>query len=514
MLIRAGVDIESGDGSNAGTALHQAALPGNCAIMGLLIANGASVNASSEKIGPVINAAIRSGTVDAVKQIMGGDVRFDLDYTTCDPPLSLSAGISEPNLFREILETGREKWLQNAKLLDQALVSASYSGRLESVRILLRFQHIYTNTTIETAILSAALENNWASVNELLDHVMGDIAQGTRRDLKLDEAFHLAAISREDRLDILEKIWTFKSNIIPQDIRDFSLYQACVLKKNTTAAWLLETCEASANATAERPSSVTTDYANAASIADYWNALNAAASTGNAPLVRLLIDKGAKINGDRVYALQLASSEGHRDVVKILLDQGALMDEVVADAEELGFFSGTALQAACDSNRTGVVEELVKHGADPNIGGGSFAHPIVAATQRAQPGILRLLLDAPGIDVNVTGGEDRSTPLINAATHMTTDFVELLIQRGADINAQNSSGDTALIMAACKGNKDCVETLCNAGADLNYRSPRHGLAIQVAADGSHPLCAHVLAERMCGTIEKYQEQGLSPAVLP
>jgi hypothetical protein len=93
--------------------------------MELLISQGANINASSQEIGPVINAAIRSGTVAAVKQIMDGDVHFNLDYTRFDAPLSLSARLSEPSFFQSILETGMAKWLQNNKLLDQALVEAS-----------------------------------------------------------------------------------------------------------------------------------------------------------------------------------------------------------------------------------------------------------------------------------------------------------------------------------------------------------------------------------------------------
>ena len=168
-MIGAGADIEAGEGA-AGTALHFAALRGHCPIMELLINQKANVNALSQKDGPVINAAIRSGTVDAVQQIMHGDVSFLMDYTKCDAPLSLSAGLSEPSLFRDILETGKEKWLQNVKLLDQALIAASYSNRLESLRILLKFPHVYTNNTLEDAMLSAATEKNWAVVNELLDY--------------------------------------------------------------------------------------------------------------------------------------------------------------------------------------------------------------------------------------------------------------------------------------------------------------------------------------------------------
>lgn len=511
-MIRAGADIEAGEGA-AGTPLHLAALLGNCSIIALLIERKANVNASSQEIGPVINAAIRSGTVDAVKQIMDCDVRFDLDYTKCDAPLSLSARMSEPSLFQNILDTGRTKWLQNVKLLDQALVEAAENGRLESLRILLKFSPGYTYDTLERAIFAAACEKYWTSVNELLEFASRGSAQGDRGAARLDGPFYLAAISREERTDVLENIWIFANNTIAHDIIDFALYQATVMQKETTVRWLLETCGASPNATAETPSSLNVPPTNAPSSTDLGNALNAAANTGHAALVQLLLKKGADVDDGRGYALQLAASEGHTAVVQLLLDNGALPDRQVASSEELGFISSTALQAACENNRVDVVEALIQHGADANLGGGTSTNPITAATRGAHPEILQLLLEAPGIDVNVVGGEDRSTPLFNAAKYMSTDCVELLVQRGADINAPNAAGDTPLIVAASRGDKTCVDMLCNNGADVTYRSPQRGLAFDVAAGGLHPLTAHVLADRMGKTIEDYRENGLSELVV-
>lgn len=299
---------------------------------------------------------------------MNGDVHFDVDYTKCDAPLSLSAGISEPHLFEDILQSGRSKWLQNVKLLDQALVAASYSGRLQSVQILLKFGHTYTNTTLENAMLSAATEKNWSSVNELLDYAIKDTAEGNRRDVNLDDIFYLAATSREERLPILEKIWIFTKQGVPQDVCDFSLYQATVLNKDLTVGWLLDSCHANPNTTAERPRSIA-HYLNVASSADFWIPLNAAASAGNAFMVEALIRNGASVDGDRVYALQLAARDGHTNAVTILLQHGADPNKVVADTAELGFFVGTALQAACDNKRIGVVDALIAYGADPNLGG-------------------------------------------------------------------------------------------------------------------------------------------------
>ncbi|KAF2223067.1 ankyrin repeat protein, partial [Elsinoe ampelina] len=71
-LIRAGIDIEAGEGS-IGTALHLCSVRGHSSIMKLLLDHGANVNAYSNEHGPVINAAIKSGTVEAVNMILNGD---------------------------------------------------------------------------------------------------------------------------------------------------------------------------------------------------------------------------------------------------------------------------------------------------------------------------------------------------------------------------------------------------------------------------------------------------------
>ncbi|EUD65452.1 hypothetical protein C922_04192 [Plasmodium inui San Antonio 1] len=50
------------------------------------------------------------------------------------------------------------------------------------------------------------------------------------------------------------------------------------------------------------------------------------------------------------------------------------------------------------------------------------------------------------------------------------DIVKLLIELGADINADDSSGDTALHIAAYSGKKDIIDYLTSAGADINRKN--------------------------------------------
>lgn len=474
--------------------------------MELLIEKKSNVNAFSQEMGPVINAAIKSGIVKGVGRILKEEVRFDLDYQKCEAPLSLSASISDPGLFREILQVGIVKWKQNTELLEQALLSSCFSGRFEIVQTLLDFEHEYLPATLDRAIFNAALESNWTAVQSLLKHVATKLEQHQQHELQMNDTFYLAAAQREDHQEVLQQIWSLSTFRIPTEIVNFALYQATALKKPSTVRWLLEECDANPDATADRPDIIESECFKSVAPPQthLLNAINTAANTGDKDLVQILLKSNANISDSSCFALQLAAKEGHVDVVKLLVEAGAAIDRKVTH-EELDMVDTCALQLACDSARTGVVEYLLEQGANPNAGGGPFTNPITAAVRKSHLDILKLLLKAPGIEINVTGGEDQSTPLINAATFMSKEAVQLLLDQGAEINAVNPAGDSALVMAAWKGEKDCVELLCDRGAEVAHRSTGRGLAIEVAAQQSHPLCASILARRMEAAVDFYRQ---------
>jgi cytohesin len=73
---------------------------------------------------------------------------------------------------------------------------------------------------------------------------------------------------------------------------------------------------------------------------------------------------------------------------------------------------------------------------------------------------------AAGIDVNAKAFITGSTPLHIAATK---EVVELLIAKGADVNAKDKYDMTPLHPAAGRGHKEVVELLIAKGADVNAR---------------------------------------------
>lgn len=50
--------------------------------------------------------------------------------------------------------------------------------------------------------------------------------------------------------------------------------------------------------------------------------------------------------------------------------------------------------------------------------------------------------------------------------------LRLLIQHGADVNAQTTSGDTPCHLAAYRGHREAVKVLVEAGADLEMTNAR------------------------------------------
>jgi ankyrin repeat protein len=90
--------------------------------------------------------------------------------------------------------------------------------------------------------------------------------------------------------------------------------------------------------------------------------------------------------------------------------------------------------------------------------------PLWRAANMGRLRVATFLLDH-GADVNaMSGGE---TPLISAAMNAQKAMVELLLSRGADVNARASNGGTALLAAAEGGFQAVAEVLLAHKADVN-----------------------------------------------
>jgi uncharacterized protein len=158
-------------------------------------------------------------------------------------------------------------------------------------------------------------------------------------------------------------------------------------------------------------------------------AFNYAARTGNVTLLKTLLKKGVKYNGN---ALIIASQGPRRsantiDVYKYLVEELKIKPTVTGQNGET------------------VLHSLVRK---PN-----------------QADIINYFL-AKGVDVK-KADNDGNTALMNAAYGMETATIELLLSKVKNINAVNAKGESALTMAVKGESANTVALLLKNGADAN-----------------------------------------------
>lgn len=108
-------------------------------------------------------------------------------------------------------------------------------------------------------------------------------------------------------------------------------------------------------------------------------------------------------------------------------------------------------------------------------------------------GKLKALLEVNPQLVNVSD-YDKNTPLHLAAVHNHADAVGLILDNGANMNAQNSSGMTPLHLAAKQGFIDVVRVILSRGPDLNIQDSRGWTPLIWAEKTHHEEIAHLLRE--------------------
>jgi hypothetical protein len=107
--------------------------------------------------------------------------------------------------------------------------------------------------------------------------------------------------------------------------------------------------------------------------------------------------------------------------------------------------------------------------------------------------IVKLLLEH-GADVNAQGG-GLGNSLQQAVCAEDKDVVQLLIRNGAQVNAEGGTYGTALQAAAYLGNLDILQLLLDNSADVNVKGGRYGNALQVAVAGDEIDIAELLLAR-------------------
>jgi uncharacterized glyoxalase superfamily protein PhnB len=198
-----------------------------------------------------------------------------------------------------------------------------------------------------------------------------------------------------------------------------------------------------------------------------WTALHEAAKRGHADLVRLLLQHGANPNareaGDNTYPLHWAAAHGHLDVVRALLNAGGDVHGF-GDVHMLDVIGWATLYRApgdapneMEASRHQLVALLLERGAQ---------HHIFSAISIGDLDLIRSLVEQNPelLDRRLSRFENGMTSLHFAISRKRYDILDLLIELGADQDAEDGSGQTALAVAMLRGDQEAMRRLHAAGA--------------------------------------------------
>ena len=156
--------------------------------------------------------------------------------------------------------------------------------------------------------------------------------------------------------------------------------------------------------------------------------------------------------------LLLATQRGDVELVNLLLAaQG-----IDIDAQTPG--GGTALAMAAQKNFPGIVEQLVRRGADVNLGLSDSSTPLGIAAATGHPEVARILVQAPAINID-KATDIGITPLSIAAQRGHKNIVRLLLRKGAAPDGADQTGVSPLHAACLHGHTAIVQMLLYFGAD-------------------------------------------------
>ena len=124
--------------------------------------------------------------------------------------------------------------------------------------------------------------------------------------------------------------------------------------------------------------------------------------------------------------------------------------------------------------------------------------------------IVEMLIDK-GANIN-HAKNNGVTPLFIAAENGHKDIVEIFINKGTDINRAQYQGATPLLIAAENGHNDIVKMLIENGADINHAQNQGTTPLLVAAEKGHNHVVKMLIEKGAH-INPAQNQGVTPLLI-
>jgi ankyrin repeat protein len=206
--------------------------------------------------------------------------------------------------------------------------------------------------------------------------------------------------------------------------------------------------------------------------------------------VKLLLDHGAEATAEaktRFTALMMAASHGSAESVRLLIEKGARVNPVKGQP---AFANGTPILFGVWSGNLDVVRQLLAKGAEPRqkflLAGVFPMTTLELAAIQDDREMVRLLVNS-GVPVDEQSDDEGMTALGWSVFKNAVKEARVLLSLGARVDHRDRLGWTPLLWAANVdyGDSKMVELLLGAGADPRARNKEGLTALDLAKKWGH-----------------------------
>ncbi|GKT91873.1 ankyrin repeat protein [Colletotrichum tofieldiae] len=411
------------------TPLHLAAYRGKTAVIAMLLARGANINAVNSSGWSPLDIASKQGDLDVIKLLLEKGASLSVDTTYNSNP-AVVATLIKYGVDNNAADPGGKR------LLD----IASNKGDLDVVKVLLeKGVSIWADTiynsdlAVMTALIECGVDINAAD-------------PGGKRPLDI-------ALQRGD-LDRVKLLLQKGASIDAADTFGRTPIEIAARRYDLACVDLL----------LEKGAVFTKGFSG-------YLPISKAARDGYFRLLKYLIHNGADVNlrtdgKTPLHYLAKHYTNWRADIpglVSLLIEKGADIEAKDEDGQ-------TPLFHACRFRNDAVARLLIEKGADIEVKDKNGRTPLANACLFRKDAVARLLIEK-GADIEVKDKNGR-TPLANVCLSRYDAVARLLVEKGADIEAKDNDGRTPLANAIISQNQRVIRLLINTGANVQAADKR------------------------------------------
>ncbi len=408
--------------------------PNQAEIRVLLLANGAEILS--------IHAAVKSGDIEKVKEFLEQGTDINAKDENGQTSLYIAVNNDNKETVKLLIDKGADVNAKNEDgqtpldiILNRNRIQISRNPNHAEIRDLL-----IANGAEILSIHAAVQSGDLGQVKEFLEQGI-DI---NSKNSDGDTALHIAV--DRDYNDVAKLLIDKGADVNAKDKRNETPLYNAIYNSNKDLVSLLVNKGADVNFSASEGDSI----------------LYEAIWMDDFDIVKILVDNGAKYDvkdKDGLTALYEAISQGSMDMVKLFISKG--IDKY------------SIHMAACAGDLA-KVQEFIEQGTavDANDAAGWTA--LVWAVNAGQTDVAEFLINN-NANVNVKYGRQNQSLLHSAIQTDSVKLIELLIEKGINVNVKNRAGQTPLYAAVLRGRVDVVKFLLDKGADVNVSLGARGI---------------------------------------